>query len=338
MRILICSYRFSPDVGGIETCSLTLAESFRSKGHSVVIVTQSPSNSSADEDKGFTVLRKPSVFALARAIQNSDVVWQNNISLVWLLIAQLLGKVRFITTATWLHHATGKVRPVDHLKRFVLGFSYNLYISQSIRRHIGWQGKIVANPYEHQTFHTLPDAKREKDIVFLGRLVSDKGCDLVLEALSVLKRDEGLTPSFSIIGSGPEEDSLRSQVKDLGLDQQVDFAGVQREDALRNILNQHKILVVPSRWLEPFGIVALEGLACGLTAIVSSGGGLPEAVGNCGIVFENNNTEQLAHALKRILTDQSLNSKLLSASPEHLERFKADAVADSYLNSFALGA
>ena len=47
-------------------------------------------------------------------------------------------------------------------------------------------------------------------------------------------------------------------------------------------LNRHEIMVVPSRWNELFGVVALEGMACGCAMLVSDGGGLPDAVGYAG--------------------------------------------------------
>jgi glycogen(starch) synthase len=87
---------------------------------------------------------------------------------------------------------------------------------------------------------------------------------------------------LKVIGEGPCRNDLEERVRKLGLADQVEFLGAIVGEPLVNILNRHKILVVPSSWNEPFGIVALEGIACGCMVIGSSGGGLPEAIGPCG--------------------------------------------------------
>jgi len=79
---------------------------------------------------------------------------------------------------------------------------------------------------------------------------------------------------LTIIGSGPEEYSLRKLADDIGITGQVSFLGVKRGEESARLLNQHEILVIPSRWEEPFGIVSLEGIACGCVVIGSEGGGL----------------------------------------------------------------
>ena len=85
---------------------------------------------------------------------------------------------------------------------------------------------------------------------------------------------------------------------------------------------------MPSRWAEPFGIVALEGIACGCVVVGSEKGGLKEAIGPCGLTFENGNVRALADQLKRSLNDP--NSQMQQAA-EHLAKFQADAAATAYL-------
>jgi len=90
-------------------------------------------------------------------------------------------------------------------------------------------------------------------------------------------------------------------------------------------------MVVPSRWPEPFGIVALEGIACGCAVVGSEKGGLKEAIGPCGLTFENGNADALATQLKRLLTEPDLQSKLRQNTSEHLEKFKSAAIVAAYL-------
>src|SRR5207302_7541699 len=161
---------------------------------------------------------------------------------------------------------------------------------------------VTGNPYDNGVFRLLPNIVRDKTIAFLGRLVSDKGADLLLQAIKLLQH-EGLMPDLTIIGAGPEEQGLRQLTHELGLDRQVTFVGEKSGAPLAELLNRHRILVVPSRWAEPFGVVALEGIACGCVVIGSESGGLKEAIGPCGLVYENGNVRALADQLKRSLND-----------------------------------
>jgi glycogen(starch) synthase len=77
--------------------------------------------------------------------------------------------------------------------------------------------------------------------------------------------------------------------------------------------------------------VALEGIACGCAIIGSQSGGLKEAMGPCGITFENGNNQSLTDALKRVLNNSAFEESLRNAGPGHLVRFKAREVACAYL-------
>src|SRR5262249_24308079 len=141
-----------------------------------------------------------------------------------------------------------------------------------------------------------------------------------------------LQPDLTIVGSGPEEEKLSRLARELGLDRQVTFAGQKSGEDLARLLNQHRALVVPSRWAEPLGIVALEGIACGCVVVGSREGGLPEAIGPCGLTFENGNARELANRLKELLLNPGKIDALRKESSAHLARFRADAVASAYLD------
>ena len=151
-----------------------------------------------------------------------------------------------------------------------------------------------------------------------------------MHALKLLQNDN-LLPNLTIIGTGPEEQNLRRLTTELALDRQVSFAGQKSGAVLAEVLNRHRVLVVPSRWAEPFGIVALEGIACGCVVVGSEKGGLKEAIGPCGLTFENENVPALVEQLKRLLKDPNLQTSLRQQAAEHLAKFRADAVASAYL-------
>ena len=96
-------------------------------------------------------------------------------------------------------------------------------------------------------------------------------------------------------------------------------------------LNRHRILVVPSRYNEPFGIVALEGIACGCVVVGSRGGGLKEAIGPCGDTFRNGDAADLARVLGRLLRRPELDAEPLRQAAGHLARHAGERVAAAYL-------
>jgi glycosyltransferase involved in cell wall biosynthesis len=91
--------------------------------------------------------------------------------------------------------------------------------------------------------------------------------------------------------------------------------------------------VVPSRWREPFGIVALEGIACGCVVVGSAEGGLAEAIGPCGLTFPNGDAQALANALSRLLENPAECDRLRQNAAAHLARFTPRHVAGLYLDA-----
>jgi glycogen synthase len=329
MKILVCSYTFAPNLGGIETVSKILADEFCRLGSTVTVVTHTLG---PPVDAPYEVLRKPSLAKLYRLARRSDVLWQNNISLNMLPPLLAARKPVVVTHQTWITRNDSSRGWQDRLKLATLPAVHNIAISKAMAAALPRKSIVIGNPFEPGEFEDPGNEARTKDIVFVGRLVSAKGCDQVLRSLAILKA-EGLLPSFSVIGDGPEAQGLKQLVTDLRLDQQVEFLGAIRAGRGREVV-RHKIIVVPSIWAEPFGVVALEGLAAGCAVVASSGGGLPDAVGPCGILFPNSDVKALAAALKELLTNPARREELLAKRERHLEQFRPKTVAERYLKVF----
>lgn len=327
MRILFSSYAFAPGIGGIETVSEILAHEFAAAGHEVRLITETPG---ARSDAGYKIIRRPNLAKLIVLLRWCDVLFQNNISLRSLLPAVLMKKRAIVVHQTWIRDVRGQIDSVARLKRALLGAVTNVAISRAIAKDIDRDCLIIPNPYRDDLFRILPGSSRNKALIFVGRLVSDKGVDLLLRALAILRRD-GSEPDLTIVGDGPEAENLSALSRELVLGHQVSFVGRKTGEELVRLLNQHRVMVIPSRWAEPFGIVALEGIACGCPGVGSEAGGLPEAIGPCGITFANGNEQSVAAALKRILQEQTLEDSLRGAAPEHLAKFKARTIAQRYL-------
>jgi glycosyltransferase involved in cell wall biosynthesis len=189
------------------------------------------------------------------------------------------------------------------------------------------QSEVIGNPFNDRVFRDMQSV-RDRDLIFVGRLIHEKGADMLLEGLALTQRSERRT-SATIVGDGPKRDDLQQQATALGLEQQVMFAGAVTGEALVQLLNRHRVLVVPSRWEEPFGIVALEGLACGCAVVASDGGGLPDAVGSCGHLFKSGSAESMANKIIEALEHPPKNTRETSAA--HLRQFTSASVTDQYL-------
>lgn len=328
MKILFSSYAFLPGVGGIETVSAILAEEFVKAGHRVELITETPGDDPAP--LGYGISRRPSRSRIISLVRWCDLFFQSNISLAPLILALAFRKPCLVVHHTWITGVGGKLRWKDRFKRMFLSRVTNVAISQAVADDLHRPCEIIPNPYRDATFQLLPGVARDRDLVFLGRLVSDKGIDLLLRAIHQL-RQKGSLPTLTIIGTGPEEESLRALSVELDLADQIEFVGAKSGDELATMLNRHRILVVPSRWAEPFGLVALEGIACGCAVVGSEDGGLKEAMGPCGITFRNGDYRSLAAALGRVLDDRELEESLRRAAPAHLLRFRTSAVRHAYL-------
>ena len=332
MKILIASHAFFPMTGGIETMTALLAEDFTRQGHSVRVVTQTPSN--APDKFPYAVFRQPKRRDLLALVKWSDIYFHNNICLqmAWPLL--LLRRPWVVVHQTWIGGTTGqKLNRSERLKQFALRFATGISISQAIADHVSTPSVIIGNAYRDDVFYEMPEIPRKIELVFLGRLVSDKGADILIEALGLLKR-QALTPRLTIIGIGPEREALERSAHALGVAEQICFTGQQTGGELARTLNSHQILVVPSRWREPFGIVALEGIACGCVVVGSEAGGMKDAIGPCGVTFPNGDATALANVLFALLSFPENSSVFHDAGPAHLNKFQKERVAAAYLEVF----
>ncbi|OKH40423.1 glycosyl transferase family 1 [[Phormidium ambiguum] IAM M-71] len=331
MKILIYSPLFYPSIGGTETVVFILAHQFSEQGHEVKLVSQTPATDA--KTFPFQVIRNPPIKQLLQLTSWCDVYFQAHVSLkgIWPLL--IIRKPLIVTHQTWYCRLDGTLGWQDNLKKFVTKFAHNIVASHALAEQLPASSTIIPNPYREDMFFEIPEIPRNKELVFLGRLVSDKGADLLLEALAKIKA-LGLTPKLTIIGNGPEESSLREQAKHLEISDQVDFVGAKVNQELTKLLNAHKIMVIPSRWQEPFGIVALEGIACGCVVVGSEQGGLKDAINSCGVTFPNGDIAALTQILFDLLSNEKQLLKYQENAKLHLAKHQALVIAKSYINVF----
>jgi glycosyltransferase involved in cell wall biosynthesis len=149
-------------------------------------------------------------------------------------------------------------------------------------------------------------------IISASRLVSKNGMDILIRATAELK---GLIHNteylIQILGSGPEGIRLKKLVKDLAIEDQVEFLGSVENDKVPEYLMRADIFVRPSR-SEGQGIAFLEAMAAGLPVIGTPVGGIPEFVhdGDTGLLAKPEDFSDLAAKIQRLILDEPLREKL----------------------------
>jgi glycogen synthase len=318
MNIVLTAHRFFPDLGGTETAAQSMAEEFTKAGHNVVVVTHSAGEPIPNAK--YKLVRRPGTRTLLGLYRWCDIVLQRTLALrtSWPLI--MIRKPWVVIHNDWMDRGSG-LRV--WLKQQVPRFAKNIAISQAVADRLPVPATVILNAYRSDIFKPPPNGqKRRHDLIYVGRLIRGKGVGILIEAMRELGR-RGVGRKLTIVGIGPDRSEFVRAAEGLS----VTFVGVKRDAELSTLIADHKIMVVPSLEPEPFGIVALEGLACGCLVVASNHGGLPEALGPHGVSFEPGNPLALAEAI--LTADRSPG--LLDGVTQHLRRHQADYVASKYL-------
>lgn len=336
LKILFLSHKFYPDVGGIEVNSEILARQFTNAGHTVKMATWSRDEN--NKPFPFEIKRNPGWLHLWMLHRWADVVYHNNPCLRLCWPSLFMRRPVVIALRTWIERPDGSISWIDRTKiRYVKSATAVIAVSDALRTKSWPTATVIPNPYRSNDFVRSSHVPYDRSFVFLGRLVSTKGVDLTIRAIHQMLMSEELDEAarnalhLTIIGEGPEEPKLRALVDSLGVGSRVAFTGSLKGTQLTQALNAHRYMIIPSRYPEPFGNVALEGIACGCVPIVSDQGGLPQAVGKAGLTFQMGNVDALVRCLLRLIQDPQLESTLRAAAHDHLASHEPSRIASRYL-------
>jgi 1,4-alpha-glucan branching enzyme len=167
----------------------------------------------------------------------------------------------------------------------------------------------------------------EKIVLFVGRLVYEKGIHVLVNAIpKVLGK---VNAKFIIVGNGYMKEQLSSLVKSIGLAHKVLFTGFVDDDTLRKLQKCADVSVVPSLF-EPFGIVALEAMAARSPLVVSDTGGLSEIVEHdvTGVKVYADNPDSLVWGITKVLLDETYANQIkANAYKKVQEKYDWDKIA-----------
>lgn len=239
---------------------------------------------------------------------------------------------------TWQNIARRYPPPFAWMENYVLRNSKSAIAGNAEAAQVlvskGYQGpvSVIAQfGLDPQQFSPMPalGANGCFRIGFFGRMVPEKGPDLLLRAAARLHIDWHL----DLIGGGPLIPQLEALAAQLGITQRVTFTPWLRSSEMPGRYRNLDLLVVASitrpNWKEQFGRVLIEAMACGVPVIGSKCGEIPNVIGDAGIVVRENDVDALHDAIESLASDRARRTLLAECGRARvLERFTQERVAE----------
>ena len=366
MQILVLSNVPPAAVGGAEVQVMNLAKCWSESGHQVMIAGYA---NQPFEDRNLRVLRLPTAraFRWARAttylFSTLKLIWayREQFDIVYCrflkeqalaaCIARMLFRLEHPIVACPASSGPGgdiSVLNRRFLKRMWIGlFSRQLACVNAMTKRIytDIQAVGISGPRITRIPNGIVLADRRAmggsrsgkiKLVFVGRLVEEKGIDVLLEAASLLQA-RGYSFDLEIVGDGPLRKSLEVEVSTKGLEAIVKFSGqVPPADVARHLIDAN-IFVLPSRFEGMPGSL-LEAFSQGLPAVVTSVSGSEEIVDdNTGWVVPPGDSILLAEALATAIDCEfdELRRMGEAARLKAMQHYDIETVASAYVELFA---
>jgi UDP-glucose:(glucosyl)LPS alpha-1,2-glucosyltransferase len=179
----------------------------------------------------------------------------------------------------------------------------------------------------------LPPEQRREKILFAGRVVADKGADTFAaacaRALPGLPGWRGEMIGGDRFGPNSPDTPFLRDARRAAERAGIAFVGYRPHNEVLAAMACAAIVVVPSRWAEPFGLAALEAMACGAALICTRQGALPEVAGDAAFYVDPDDPVQLAEAITALATDAARRAALARAGLERARRFDLAPAAEA---------
>ncbi len=227
---------------------------------------------------------------------------------------------KIITISKQVDYEVGEKYSVpDSMRKLILnGFDENIFNLKGVNR------KDVLSSFG------LPDAGHV--VSFVGKLANFKGVDLLLKAAKIYEEEIEDVMTL-IVGHGELYEELNNLRRSLGL-KHVYMLGHQHQEKVADIYNIADVSTVPSR-KEPFGLVAIEALACGTPVVVTNGGGLVDFVDDTiGSVIDEEDYEGLARAIVSEIKNPDKKSKRKRAHQFAMKEFSWNRVINEVIDVY----
>lgn len=212
-------------------------------------------------------------------------------------------------------------------------------VTSGIQKEFDNKGAFVLpNPCDLYDIRSLANASKPKNfasdnysLIAVGRLSPEKGIDVILKALGIL-RDRGINQyELRVLGEGPYRSDYEQLAAKLGLQDRVEFLGYVPNPY--SIMAEADIFVHAARW-EGFGMVVVEAMALGLPVVATTCPGGPKEIldfGKYGILVPPDNPEELAQAIASLIQNPQKRQRLSELSLERVEQYRPERIAERLL-------
>jgi glycosyltransferase involved in cell wall biosynthesis len=367
LRILLVPSAYYPHVGGIEELTRQLALAFKERGHDAAVLTNRwpPGVPRSEMLDGIDVtrLRFPlpakRLSALAHFFGTSPAAaialvrhihrWRPDIVHVigagppsayvaalhaWLrppLVFTAQGELTFDAYGVFARSATLLAGLRRILRRADTVTACSAFVMRDLEKleEIRGPSYVIPNGVEPRDFESVdPDEDFDPYVLGLGRLVPQKGFDLLIDAFAA---EEFAEFNLVLAGDGFERDRLQARALELGIDSRVRFVGAVARPRIARLVRGARVFALPSRG-EPFGIALLEAMAAGVPAVATAAGGIPEFArdGVNALLVPPGDAKALATAIARLAFEPELRDRLIAGGRATAEAHAWARIAGRY--------
>ncbi len=357
VRLLYWTEFHWPSIGGIETYAVQFIPALRERGYEVAVITAHQYDYPEEEIlDGTTIHRLPFHEVLRARDPEAFVKLRRQVEAVWNDFAPDVIHANLYGPSIAMHLETNRRSPVPTVIAIHTDFSGFGGMGNIFRRSLdqaAWvtavskatlgdirsmfpqikdKSSCIYNGLVAENIEPRPLSADPPRVLCIGRLIKEKGFDVALDAFARI-RDSFPNAMLTIAGAGPERPALERQAEALGLGQSVAFAGWVEPDAVYELVSQSTVMLVPSRWREPLGIVAIEAALMARPVVAARTGGLAEVVidAKTGFLVDKEDPQALADRLSEVLSQPELAARLgQNARADMLKRFSLDANVAAY--------
>lgn len=359
MKILFLSVLLS--YGGASKLIYDLLPRIEALGHQCDLLLLTGEHSKYIEDlrkKGISVSIVPkeirSHFGKIKYIKNwiqdgnYDVIHANLFPMIYYcsIVKRMIGRkcAPIVMTEHNTDNRRRHLRVLKPIERYIyLNYDHVISISEKTQENLlNWVGinsstkfSVVVNGIDVEYFKNAQPLEKKKlyqcykdgDILLLnvGRFSLQKNHEKLIKALSQLP----LNYILLLIGEGELQDKIKKQVHDLNLDERVVFLGFRKDVA--SIMHTADVLVIPSVW-EGFGLIAAEGMACGIPIAASDVPGLSDVLGEAAVKFNPMDYHDIAKKIEQL--SRKDNFKMKELALERVKHFNLSQMINSYINIY----
>ncbi len=360
MRIVYqCEALWTDAIGGLEVLASHMVPALRARGHEVLVIADRTAVPAPDRDRidGVDVARFAFSACLAQRRLDAMHALQRELDALFAQFAPEVVHLNHPRPSSFFFLRRGATTSVPRVlsvhapvggdragleRRLVDEADRVLCVSDALARDV--HASFAPQSGKCRVLHNaLPLPSRapspppsEPMLLAFGRMVPEKGFDTALHALAILRQTLPAT-RLVLAGDGPERATLERLARTLGLTQAVRFEGWVAPARMPDLIDAARVVLMPSRWAEPFGLAALQTAHAARPIVATAVGGLPEVVqhGHGGWLVPPDDAVAMAAAALAPLRDAALARRAGEQARERARRcFDFEHMLDEYEAEF----